>query len=600
MPKKSKRPAAAIRAAKKKLVKSNIVRNSAGMASPLGNVVGFLKNSKAISKGLNFFSENTSGPFSLLSSAASSIASSLGFSTPEGNSSGGSVVAAPAPIQFPRIMDYKSGLTSHTQDGHTIIRTMELVAAQLAALPDNPGGFGPAGAVEFAFTTGVSLGSVAAPLQPSMYGNYFQNNPPTTGNLYMFPLLGPTAQQYLQYKLRGLRLHYEHFCPTTVTGSVYLMWSPDCMFGESSYVDPWASATFAGSAFGIPTVASLTESQVANSQYVMQSAVYEDSFLECDLSGIDMNKWMSNAPWQPLAVTGTINTGPISTFVPMFGADPRTNFIGQFGVFFSDIPESATAVPFGKLWVEAIWELNSYQAGFAYDNASTWIGLAQRLAHQARANGSVPTPEVASRISGALRKAEGLLCSKAAPANPCPRRSHRESAAASPEAATTTTDAPRKVFTLADVAAVRESNLAVVDRILASGGGEFKQRPSFDPTPVVESGGAATSVAANIARGASLRAMKKDLLDAQIRYLNTRMRERPSDANLSSFLFRRRQLELELATLADMTDLEIARSVEARMPPILLEEEDVVLVDTAQSSGVRTPGQETLRSAEGQ
>lgn len=373
-------------------VNRKAVKASRGFASPIGNFIrsaaSTARKHKIVSTGLGALASNTSGPFSLAAGLASKIAGSLGFSTPEGP--GGTVQGAPAPVAFPRIMDYRPSVSSYTTGGHTIVHAMELVASNLSTLPgiEGPSGleyfpFYQAGSPEYysGGTTPLSMGPVQVDLRPSQIfteGNFsFPGNlvdgefeafggwPQVLNSDYVLPLSGPICAQYLQYKLKGLRLHYEHFCPTSVTGAVYLYFTPNPYIGtQPEFINEWNQT---GNRAMQPDIGSMTESQVANSEYVVQGAVYEDCFLDIDLSKfLDPNKWYFNVPNAGFFASSVGTQTPPAGFATSMG-DWLNNIVGTFGVFFSNILPPASGVPgtsgssLGKLWVESVWELSSLQ-----------------------------------------------------------------------------------------------------------------------------------------------------------------------------------------------------------------------------------------------
>jgi len=124
-----------------------------------------------------------------------------------------------------------------------------------------------------------------------------------------FPYLAATiGPAYEKFKLKKLILHYSHFCPTSLAGSVLLWWSPDVL------------ASLPGNT-----------GQVVNDSNSTEGAVYEDLSLEVDLSGLTED-------WQFVG-TATNN---------------RLNCAGV--VVFATDKNPAGAASVGDYYIETVWE----------------------------------------------------------------------------------------------------------------------------------------------------------------------------------------------------------------------------------------------------
>jgi hypothetical protein len=358
-----------------------VPRSTPARSKPRSNgVFSSLKKSGIISSGLQTVANNTSGPFSLAANIGSKIAGSLGFSTPLGNNAeGGSVTSSPMPIQFPRLPGYKAGVTSYAHNGTTFAHTMDLVAP--AVTPLAQGTFSIAGDSEFSTPANTFFGSVRLAVSPTSGAR--------VGSSATLPLANNIAQNFDQWKLHGLRIHYEHFCPSTTQGSVYLYYTPNSLLGNTFggfQTDPWNGSV------GIPPIgtgiASFTETSVAESQYVMQGAVYEDCFLEVDLSQcLDPNKWYYTTFPNSVVADGT----PISGFdnIQIMAGTPQDSNVGEIGIYLGNGPvitgptDGGGGTSVGKLWVEAFWEFTSLQFNSQTTDGNGLNGFA-RAARQGR------------------------------------------------------------------------------------------------------------------------------------------------------------------------------------------------------------------------
>lgn len=139
------------------------------------------------------------------------------------------------------------------------------------------------------------------------------------GNATMHPWLATMAALFQRYKLKWLRLHYQHFAGTSVAGNLMLQYVPDADFNGGTLA--------------------ITKTQAMNMSNYMVGALYEDFYHTVDLHGIDKDQWYNTAQVQP----GT--------------DDPNSLFAGLIGVYSSDT--AAPQVATGNFWVEAVYELNA-------------------------------------------------------------------------------------------------------------------------------------------------------------------------------------------------------------------------------------------------
>jgi len=194
---------------------------------------------------------------------------------------GGAASGMPAPVAFARngeIRPFAKTLKSDIANG-TKIHSVDFVGPLTASA-----------------TGAVVIGSVT--INPS--------------NTSTFPWLANTvAAGYEKYKLKMLRMHYVHFCPTSVQGTIMMMYNSDVL-----------AAT--------PT----TESQMQNDSNAIEGALYEDIFLDIDLTGLSED-WM---------------------FVGAGSTDTRNNAAGQIFIGTANCPTSNTYGNVGNYYVEAIWQ----------------------------------------------------------------------------------------------------------------------------------------------------------------------------------------------------------------------------------------------------
>jgi len=156
------------------------------------------------------------------------------------------------------------------------------------------------------------LGSV---VQTTTANTFFSNfgavtlNPTNTGN---FPYLSATiAPGYEKFKLKMLRLHYAHFCPTSQAGSVLLWANPDALTAPPS-----------------------TSITMLNDSNTAEGAVYEDLQLNVDLRGFTQD-WL---------------------YVGTSATDNRLNSAGVVSVATDKNPTNASPLGVGDFYIESVWE----------------------------------------------------------------------------------------------------------------------------------------------------------------------------------------------------------------------------------------------------
>lgn len=147
----------------------------------------------------------------------------------------------------------------------------------------------------------------------------------------LHPWLSGIAPLFQRYKLKFLRLHYQHFTGTATPGLLVLQYFPN-------------AETNSG------TLAALTQTQSQNSSNFMTGALYEDFFHTADLHGIDPTQWYDTQLTQPA------------------GGDLNSNFAGLIGVFTASTTATTNT---GNFWVEAVYELSQRKL------SSINVGLSQ-------------------------------------------------------------------------------------------------------------------------------------------------------------------------------------------------------------------------------
>lgn len=194
---------------------------------------------------------------------------------------GGAIMSMPAPVAFARDGEVKATFETMASDyaNGTKVHSVDFVGP----LTVNASGT-------------VVIGSVTI-------------NPTNSGT---FPWLsGTVAAGYEKYKLLMLRVHYVHFTSTASQGTVMIMYNSDVL-----------AAT--------PT----TESQMQNDSNATEGALYEDIFLDVDLTGMSED-WLY------------VGTG---------ATDTRLNTAGQVFIGTANAPTTNTYGNVGNYYVEAIWQ----------------------------------------------------------------------------------------------------------------------------------------------------------------------------------------------------------------------------------------------------
>jgi len=289
---------------------------SCPMAAVIPTVIEGLKKTKAISRAAQAYSKGRKGRFASVVRTVGNIADSLGFAQPMTNgsqsasrkknrrrknrtkrrgmslsagNSGNTAGAANAPTAFARTKDLKpyfQAYPSEEGDG-CIVHTVDYVG--------QTGSFSAtAGAWQQNSTIGVTPASAS------------------------FPWTSAFAALFAKYKLKMLRVWYEHYAPTSVQGQIVLQFIADASYNN---------------------VTALTQAESQNMSNYVAGACYEDFCLEADLTAIDKSQWYN-----------TENT--LAT-----NATQDDHQCGRIYVFSSNANASQAST--GNFWVEAVWEFNS-------------------------------------------------------------------------------------------------------------------------------------------------------------------------------------------------------------------------------------------------
>lgn len=150
-------------------------------------------------------------------------------------------------------------------------------------------------------------------------------------NSGLFPWLSTFAPLFARYKLKFLRLHYQHFTGTSTPGQVMLQYFPDPSWNDS-------------------VATGLTYTIVTQAGNFMTGAAYEDFFHTADLSAVDPDAWLD-----------TQSTTPSD--------DVNPNYAGLVGVYTLN---GAPAQPnTGNFWIEAVFEFNGRSS------SSVTVGISQ-------------------------------------------------------------------------------------------------------------------------------------------------------------------------------------------------------------------------------
>jgi hypothetical protein len=157
------------------------------------------------------------------------------------------------------------------------------------------------------------------------------------------PWLASIANHYECSRLKALRYHYQHYAPTSVQGAVVMFWQPDALYN------------YAG---GNGNLTAMIASQVLNSEYWVEGALYEDFCLD-----VPIDPQMPHGQWKYNFIDST------QTVIGDEPADPRLNYAGSGCVY---IKNTAAASNFGDLFIETVYELKvrrspSFGAGIDID-----------------------------------------------------------------------------------------------------------------------------------------------------------------------------------------------------------------------------------------
>jgi hypothetical protein len=211
-----------------------------------------------------------------------------------GGGGGITVMAGNAPIQFARTDEIANFFRMQSTKNGCVVHA----AVQVS---QNSYQWGTEGSIQGAFH--VAVGEYVNPAKAT------------------YPWLSTFAALWKKFRVKNLRLHYQHYESTQVPGEVILKYTPDpddALQGQE-------------------------EAQICNGSNFVRGAIYEDFMLECDLSG---------APKVPLDTDYTSST------------DANDNALGQWSVFgnhFIDpnsTTEAATSTLPGNFYVEFVIEFN--------------------------------------------------------------------------------------------------------------------------------------------------------------------------------------------------------------------------------------------------
>ena len=193
---------------------------------------------------------------------------------------GGSVTTVNAPIAFARTRTFAPGIRIAAKDPESVVVTsVDFISAVGQA---NAG----------VFNLGINFD--VAPYDSTLFTWLYQ-----------------VARMYTKYKLKSLKIHFEHYCPTTVQGELMITWSPD--------PDTAAPATN-------------TEMKTLNS--CVAGAVYEDFSYVADRKQFESD-------WQYISAPG--------------GADEDDRLLSNGVVLCATANGGTTGASVGSLWIETEW-----------------------------------------------------------------------------------------------------------------------------------------------------------------------------------------------------------------------------------------------------
>jgi len=292
---------------------SEMTFSSLCMAQYAAPIIEALKRTKAISRGAKYLAPRA-GKFRSVVNTVGDIAGALGFNKQlqdrpiqnkgkrrnsrkrrnkkviAASSAMNTAGAANAPVAFARteaLRPYFAAYPSETADG-MIVHGVDYVGPTITASAT-------AGALTF------DLGQYVSP-----------------SNSTLFPWLANLGPMFERYKLKMLRIHYEHYCATNVQGQIILQYFPDPDINGS-------------------VLSTLTQAQLQNSGNYMTGACYEDFCHTCDLTGIDKSQWYNTE----FTVTG----------------DNDANYCGRVGVWLVNMAASQAGT--GNIWIESVFEFNT-------------------------------------------------------------------------------------------------------------------------------------------------------------------------------------------------------------------------------------------------
>lgn len=155
------------------------------------------------------------------------------------------------------------------------------------------------------------------------------------GNTILHPWMSNIAPLFQKYKLRFLRLHYQHYVATTVPGEVVLQFFPDANFNN-------------GNMLGV------TQPISQNCSNYTSGSVYEDFCHTADLRGIDPYKWFDT---ETSLATAEGEDQIYAGLVALFGVNAASS-------------QAST----GNFWIETVYEF------YERKTSSVTVGLSKARA----------------------------------------------------------------------------------------------------------------------------------------------------------------------------------------------------------------------------
>lgn len=289
------------------------------MAAAAAQMVGqqalnMARQGKWASRGLSHLSGKTKNRFLKgLLGGGSKVAAALGFGRAMGDQAKGGRRRAPPPptgrVRFPTVTS--GGNTAGAANAPVAFGRTQQLRPLFRAYPSQSGDGMIVHSVDFLGQVG-PFNATAGTFQSNLLG---QISPAASGT---FNWLSGMADLFGRYKMKLFRLHYEHYCATSIQGQIVLQYWPDANFNG-----------------GVMTGVTQQVSQECSNY--MTGAVYEDFSHTADLSGLDKGQWYNTET--------------------TLGADsPNENYAGLFSVFTTN--GVGAQVSTGNIWVEGVFEFH--------------------------------------------------------------------------------------------------------------------------------------------------------------------------------------------------------------------------------------------------